>query len=124
MQFSILRDLFAYSILLSSLFLLSKISIFPNAVQQGIVILLPMLFIAFHVTTKRKFKQDFDNQAYFSAIFGVAVFAALGSFSQAELIELGFKAEEIISFALFKIYFHTWAIVLLPVALKKFFRND
>lgn len=124
MQFSILRDLFAYSILLSSLFLLSKIGIFSNTVQQGIIILLPMLFIAFHVAIKRKFKQDLDNQAYFSAIFGVAVFAALGSFSQTELIELGFKAQAIISFALFKIYFHTWAIVLLPIALKKFFKKD
>ncbi|EEY09210.1 hypothetical protein COI_2178 [Mannheimia haemolytica serotype A2 str. OVINE] len=69
------------------------------------------------------FKKEFDNQAYFSAIVGVALFAALGSFSKSELIELGFKIDDISTFFIFKLYFHTWAIVLLPVALKKFFKK-
>ncbi|POY47792.1 hypothetical protein EC523_11795 [Avibacterium paragallinarum] len=92
--------------------------------QQLIILLTPALFVMFNITIQRKFKQDLDRFAYFSAILGVAIFAALGSFSQLELISLGFKVEKISTFTMFKIYFHIWAIVLLPIALKKFFKKD
>ncbi|HDL5154518.1 TPA: hypothetical protein RJ164_002433 [Mannheimia haemolytica] len=122
-MFSLLRDLFAYIVSLSALVFTVKIGSFNENLQHAIVIILPLLFIVIHELIVRKFKKEFDNQAYFSAIVGVALFAALGSFSKSELIELGFKIDDISTFFIFKLYFHTWAIVLLPVALKKFFKK-
>lgn len=124
MLFALIRDLFAYITTFTALALIAKIGIFSLDMQHTIVIVLPILFIAIHQIIVRKFKKEFDNQAYFSAIVGVAIFAALGSFSQPELIEFGFKVESIHSFFIFKLYFHIWAIVLLPVALKKFFKKN
>lgn len=123
MKFALLRDLFAYAVIFAALLLISKIGTFSKEMQHAVVILMPLLFVALNVYIQRKFAQDFDNSAYFSAIFGVATFAALGSFSQQELVELGFKVQEITTFTVFKIYFHTWAIVLLPIALRKFFKK-
>lgn len=81
-MFSLLRDLFAYIVFISALIFTTKIGSFNESFQHTIVILLPLLFIVIHELIARKFKKEFDNQAYFSAIVGVALFAALGSFSQ------------------------------------------
>ncbi|STO73030.1 Uncharacterised protein [Avibacterium paragallinarum] len=71
MLFAIVRDLFAYSILLSSLFLLSYIGKFGVNMQQLIILLTPALFVMFNITIQRKFKQDLDRFAYFSAILAL-----------------------------------------------------
>lgn len=123
-MFSLIRDLYAYITVFSALALTAKIGIFSEDLQHAIVILVPMLLIALHQHIVRRFKKEFDNHAYISAIAGVGVFSALGSFSQSELIELGFKVSEIHNFLIFKLYFHAWTIVLLPIALKKFFKKD
>ncbi|VEH67301.1 Uncharacterised protein [Rodentibacter pneumotropicus] len=117
-MFSLIRDIYAYLTAFSALGFTVKIGVFNENLQHFVVILVPMLLIALHQIIVRKFKKEFDNQAYFSAIIGVALFAALDSFSQSELIELGFKVTEIHNFLIFKLYFHVWAIVLLPIALK------
>ncbi|SUT93443.1 Uncharacterised protein [[Actinobacillus] rossii] len=123
-MFLFLRDLFAYAVILSALLLTIKIQAFSETMQHIIVIFTPFAFIVLHELIARKFKKEFDNRAYLSAIVGVALFAALGSFSKDELIELGFKIHDAQSFFIFKLYFHIWAILLLPIALRKFFKKD
>lgn len=123
-MFSIARDLFAYITTFSALVLTFKIGSFSENMQHVIVISVPLIFIVIHEFIVRKFKKEFDNQAYFSAIIGVALFAALGSFSKSELADLGFKVADTQTFFIFKLYFRTWAVVLLPLALKKFFKKD
>ena len=122
--FPLIRDLYVYITLFTALLNVSKISVFNETLQHLIIIITPLIFITLHEFIVRKFKKEFDKQAYFSAVITVGLFAALGSFSQSELISLGFKVSETHNYLIFKLYFHIWAIVLLPVALKKFFKKD
>ncbi|MFZ7136741.1 hypothetical protein ACLSZP_10545 [Avibacterium avium] len=123
-MFSLIRDLYAYITSFTALLIVFKIGLFNESLQHSIIIITPLIFIAIHEFIVRKFKKEFDNQAYFSAIVAVALFAALGSLSQSELSSLGFKVIETHNYLMFKLYFHIWAIALLPIALKKFFKKD
>lgn len=123
-MFSLIRDLYAYITSFTALLMVLKIDFFDQTFQHAVIISTPLLFIVIHEFIVRKFKKEFDKQAYFSAVVAVGLFAALGSLSQPELIALGFKVSDAQNYLMFKLYFHIWAIVLLPIALKKFFKKD
>lgn len=83
---------------------------------------IPLLFILIHRYTK----QDFDNPAYLPAIMCIAVLTTFGSFSKEELIAFGFRfliTEPNWAYFALKLSFFFWSLILLPVALDKFFKK-
>lgn len=91
--------------------------------QFVFVLCLPLCFMFYHCAATHYYQKKFAVDFYLPAALGVAMYFAFGSFSQTELVEFGFKIEDISSFLVYKTVFHFWAILLLPAALKYFLRK-
>lgn len=128
MSFITFRDLFTGLCFLAFLSLprLFFIGDIPYWLVGVLVNGIPLLLILLHKWGSHKYQRELDNVAYTPSIMCIAVLTTFGSFSKEELIEFGFRfllTEPIWAYFALKLSFYFWSLILLPVALDKFFKK-